>query len=359
MMVPKKSLLLAGAALVCMGVTPYAQKTGAKRKGPVIKRVTEPLRSASLNLETGVLTRGPKVDNRAFGTVSTLNNTDFIGFVGVDTGLGGAGPSPCEWWDKGDKNAARAGGATGLMASFAFAYCSGALSTLSGGPGGRAVISFREGYSVGTLANAGGPTGTLLGAFTLTGLPANTGSQSFFGNTPCTFLPIGFGAFPLAYGGDGSGGEPSVAWGWKFADLGSDGVLAQTFPFMGCVASCTNTPGSQSAFVRSTLPGNGLDGVGMSEEVDQYCPQGTILSTFTFGTTVFGSYFTSINMDIREQALQTFQDVLVPSTPNKNGVGPASVIGGASIDITETGSPAMGVGGVKYTYDCSLASNPA
>ena len=41
----------------------------------------------------------------------------------------------------------------------------------------------------------------------------------------------------------------------------------------------------------------------MSDEIDRYGQNG-ILSTFTFGTTAFGSYFTSIAMELREQAIE-------------------------------------------------------
>ena len=38
----------------------------------------------------------------------------------------------------------------------------------------------------------------------------------------------------------------------------------------------------------------------MIDQIDRYSPPGTLLSAFSFGTTQFGSYFTSMSMDIRE-----------------------------------------------------------
>jgi hypothetical protein len=38
----------------------------------------------------------------------------------------------------------------------------------------------------------------------------------------------------------------------------------------------------------------------MDDLIDKYCPPGTLLTTFSFGTSSFGTYFTSLAMDIRE-----------------------------------------------------------
>ncbi|HED66970.1 MAG TPA: hypothetical protein ENJ09_15620, partial [Planctomycetes bacterium] len=125
MMVPKTSLLFAGAALLCLGSASSAQKQDT----PSLRRVTQPLRPAQLDLQTGTVTRGPAVAEKGLGgytTSSTLNNNDFSGFVGVDSGPGTAN-GPCEWIDAADKGMGNTGGASGLMTSFNFAYCSAAL----------------------------------------------------------------------------------------------------------------------------------------------------------------------------------------------------------------------------------------
>ena len=192
------TLLLTGASLLALQTLPEAQTMRAGR-GPLAKRVTQPLRSVSLNLSTGVLSDGA-TGPRSFEATS-LFNADLSGFVGVDTA---AGMNATEWWDAADKdggtNAQHAGGATGLLSSFRFAYCSSALDPKSGGPGGRAVISFREGYQVGTLANASGPSGTLVGAYTLSGLPANTTSSSFYRGFSCYAVDVTLDS-PIVLGG--------------------------------------------------------------------------------------------------------------------------------------------------------------
>lgn len=169
-MLSKKSLALAVAALV---FAPEAGRAQSRRGGPLLRRVTEPLRPVALDLRTGELTRGPRVTNKAATTASSLRNNDHSGFVGVDSGI-----KSCEWWDAANKGggtqAQRIGGKSGLMTGFSFAYCSAALDPGSFGRGGSAIISFREGYERGTAANSSGPTGTLIAAFALSGLPANT-----------------------------------------------------------------------------------------------------------------------------------------------------------------------------------------
>jgi hypothetical protein len=278
MMVPKKSLFLAGAALLCLGADTSAQQ---------MKRVSGPLRSITLDTQTGTLTRGPVVDEKgtfSFNTVSVMNNVSFSGFAGVDTGPGAIANGPCEWFVAlpayGSGAPDRTGGESQFITALSFIYCSAAKDTLSGGPGGSAIVTFREGYVLGTAANAAGPTGTEVASFLITGLPANTGNTSFFGNTPCYQGNVNVTTMALVDG--------PMGYSWKFNDLGTDGVLAQTFPWLACVQSCTG-------------PGPDKTG-GMLDFVDQYCPAGSpIRSSFTFGT--FGgtsNYFTSVSMDVRQ-----------------------------------------------------------
>jgi hypothetical protein len=295
MMVPKTSLLFAGAALLCLGSASSAQKQDT----PLMRRVTQPLQPAQLDLETGTVTRGPAVVQKAapgYTTCSSLANLDHSGFVGVDSGVGTAN-GPCEWIESADKGAGNtvavnSGGKSGFVTSFAFAYCSAALDTLSGGPGGSARIGFRTGYQRGS-ANGGGVTGTDVGTFNLSGLPAWTGCSSFFGGFACYLLNVTFGATPLVLP------DGPIGWSYQFRDLGTDGVLAKTFPFLACIQSCTGSGQGYSA----VTGGAGPDAMGrMINYVDQYCPAGSLLSSFTFASVANGSYFTSISMDIREVA---------------------------------------------------------
>jgi len=275
MMVPKKSLLLAGAALALFGAASSAQS----QSGKIFTRVNKPLKSATLDLATGTITRGPAVNNRAATTIVDFFNTDLGGFVGVDTGSGF-----CEWFDSGVKGSlvgdgtavVDSGNLSDLMNSIVFAYCSAKQDPASGGPGGSVKLGFYEGYTT------GGSPSTGVAVFTLTGLPANTASSSFFGGFGCYFIRIFFGNLvPFADG--------AIGYSWKFLDNGTGSinpagaVVGATFPFLSCVTSCS---------------GVGLDGQGMDDVIDEYCPPGTLLATFSFGTA--SGTFTSVNMDVEE-----------------------------------------------------------
>lgn len=270
MMVPKKSLFLAGAALAVFGASASAQS----HSGKVFARYNKPLKSASLDLATGTVTRGPVVSGRPGSTVADFTNIDLGGFIGVDTG-GGA----CEWIDAGTKGVIP--NASDLMNNVVFAYCSTMADQNSGGPGGSVLLGFFEGY------NTGGPAPTTAVAlFNLTGLPGHTANSSFIalvlgsGNASCFFLNLIFANCISFADGD-------IGYSWGFTDLGTTSVLAATFPFLSCVQSCSGT---------------GPDAQGMVDLIDQYCPPGGAVNTFSFGTTPQGSYFTSISMDVREVA---------------------------------------------------------
>jgi hypothetical protein len=278
MMVPKKSLLLAGAALALFGAASNAQS----QSGKIFTRVNKPLKSATLDLATGTITRGPAVHNRAAATVVDFFNTDLGGFVGVDTGNGF-----CEWFDAGVKGSlvgdgtalVDSGNCSDLMNSIVFAYCSAKLTPGSGGPGGSVKLGFYEGYVTG-----GGTATTGVAVFTLTGLPGNSASSSFFGGFGCFFIRVFFGN--LICFADGP-----IGYSWKFIDNGTGtlnpqgAILGATFPFLSCVRTC-------SAAIDQ------IDGQGMEDRIDEYCPPGTLRTTFTFGTT--SGSFTSINMDVEE-----------------------------------------------------------
>ncbi|MEQ1858271.1 MAG: hypothetical protein ABL963_17600 [Longimicrobiales bacterium] len=304
MMVPKNSLLLAGAALALFGAASSAQS----QSGKIFTRVNKPLKSATLDLASGTMTRGPAVSNRAATTVVDFFNTDLGGFVGVDTGGGF-----CEWFDAGVKGSNVGDGTSDLspgdksphlsdlMNSIVFAYCSAKADVASGGPGGSVKLGFYEGYTTGgpLPATTNPPS---VAVFTLTGLPANTASSSFFGGFGCYFIRVFFGTLiPFADG--------PIGYSWKFLDNGTGVInpagatLAATFPFLSCVTSCS---------------GVGPDGQGMDDLVDEYCPAGTLRATFSFGTT--SGSFTSVNMDIEEAGTVTASTTSTGLTcaPNQN-----------------------------------------
>jgi hypothetical protein len=280
MMVPKKSLILAGAALALFGASSSAQS----QSGKVFARYNKPLKSVSLDLATGTITRGPAVNDRSATTTVDFNNNDLGGFVGVDTGNGF-----CEWFDAGVKGFA--GNNSDLMNNFVFAYCSAMLAPGSGGPGGSVNLGFYEGYTI----TGASPT-TTVALFTLNGLPGNTASSSFFGGFQCYFINVTFGS--LVAFADGP-----IGYSWGFLDTGTDGVLAGTWPFLSCVVSCSGAIGQ-------------VDGQGMTDAIDEYCPPGTLRATFTFGTT--SGSFTSMSMDIREVTDFPATRVLYNSTTTPN-----------------------------------------
>ena len=312
MMVPKKSLALTGAALFALGAFAGAQsQTGSK-----FSRYTKPLRTVSMNLETGTVTRGPQVANQAITTTTDLTNLDLGGFIGVDTGGGF-----CQWID----SAAKGSGAQGtgpvpseLVTNFVFAYCSARLDVNSGGTGGTMTWTFFPSHTTGALHPATSDAST----FTLTGLPSNTAEGMVFAQIACFFINITFGATPLALA------DGQIGYAWTFEDLDTVGVFAATFPFLSCVTSCS---------------GAGPDGVSMDDLVDQYCPApvgAAPLATFSFGTTPFGGYFTSINMDMRELDVAatagTYQGTSPGSLVNPDGLTTTPVIIGSTWSATVT-----------------------
>jgi hypothetical protein len=261
-MVPAKVPLV-----VMMAIAMSAMGTAQTQSGKVFARYNKPLKAVSLDLATGTITRGPVVTDRSATTTIDFDNNDLSGFVGVDTGNGF-----CEWFDAGVKGFN--GNASDLMNNFVFAYCSAMLTPGSGGPGGSVHMGFYEGYALG-----GGVPTTAVAVFTLTGLPGNSASSSFFGGFACYFINITFGGGLVGFA------DGPIGYSWGFLDVGTDGILAGTWPFLSCVVSCSGATGQ-------------VDSQGMTDAIDEYCPPGTLRSTFTFGTT--SGSFTSMSMDVRE-----------------------------------------------------------
>ena len=325
MMVPKKSLALTGAALFALGALAGAQNQSK------FTRVSKKLNTVNMDLATGKVAKGPQIADQAITTTTDLPNLDLGGFIGVDTGGGF-----CKWID----SAAKGSGAMGtgpvpsdLVTNFVFAYCSSRLDVASGGTGGTMTWSFYPSHTTG----ANHPATSDASTFTLTGLPSNTAEGAVFAQIACFFLNITFGSTPLALA------DGQIGYAWTFEDLDTVGVFAATFPFLSCVTSCS---------------GSGPDGVNMDDLVDQYCPPavGAVpLATFSFGTTMFGGYFTSINIDMREldvaATVSTYQGSTPGSIVNPDGLTTTPVIIGSTWSATVTpqasrvGGPAgVGVG---------------
>jgi len=312
----QRSLALGLVLSLCLAARAAAQSS---ERHTAFSRVRNPLRSATLDLATGTITRGPASANRGGTTIADFQNVDLNGFIGVDTG-GGA----CKWFTAGLKGSGsnQSSNASDLMSSVVFAYCSNALDTTSGGPGGSATLGFYEGYTLG----GGAPT-TAVAVLTLTGLPANSIFCSFFGRA-CYLLTVNFGTL-VAFRDSGPGGPRGIGYSWTFDDLDCGGVWAATYPFFACIASCSGTVG-------------GVDGQGQTDFIDQYCPPGAAVpSTFTFGTTNPAwapQTWMSVNMRIQEAAdrLATTFDYNAALTPNGDTLTATTALIGGTWTATLT-----------------------
>ena len=237
MLVPGKALVLVGAVL--LGTSGSAQSVAT---GKALKRMNKPLRSATLDLATGAVTRGPLAHDRGGSTIADFRNIDHhrYGFVGVDTG-GGA----CKWFTAGQKGSGsnQSTNASDLMSSIVFAYCTEADDPRSGGPGGSVTLGFYEGYTL----TGGAPT-TAVAVFSLTGLPGTTSSPcSFDGSAGCYLLTVDFATL-VAFRDSGLGSHRGIGYSWTFDDLTPcAGVWAATYPFFACMTSCSGVVGDAAA----------------------------------------------------------------------------------------------------------------
>jgi hypothetical protein len=331
MMVPKKSLLLAGAALTLFSASAGAQSAKVQRnfnKAP---------RSAQIDLASGTITKGAAVSNR-FGTTTQDFNNGENSALAIDTGSGF-----CEWFTVGVKG--YNGNQSDLMANIRFVYCSSALDVYSGGPGGTTKLGFYEGYALGQ-ATPPTPAQTVV-TFTLTGLPANTASACFIpwlaGTTGCWIVVLTFGT-QICFA------DGPIAYSWKFIDMDTCGPWAHTFPFFSCVTSCSTNPlGGPGTYPAGAAP---VDGQGMTDFVDQYCPPTTLLATFTFNSVPGTSpMFTSQNMRIREctDLVATIVGFNSTTPPNTDLFSSTPAVLGGTWTATTTR-----IGGVNGVYNIRI-----
>jgi hypothetical protein len=292
MMVSKKSLVLAGAALALLGASAGAQS----QKTKLFKRAGGSVRQATLDLGTGTYTRGPAVNNRGGTTIADFQNLDAFdgagfGWLSVDTGAGS-----CRWFSNAAKGAGvnQSSNNSDLMTDVVFFYCSNALDVNSGGAGGSVTLGFYEGYTL-----FGGTPTTTAAVVALTGMPANTSDGSFFtAGAGCYGLRVIFPTM-VAFADN-----VFIGYSWQYDDLGTDGTLGNTYPFISCVVSCSGTSLiNGNAGGAGTATGLGEDGQGMLDAIDQYCVSPAATATFTFGTV--GAPFapttrTSVNMQVQE-----------------------------------------------------------
>ena len=280
------SLRFLGVFLLLVGTL-----AGAQSDRPRTLRYDKPFKTALIDLDTGTVIRGPT--DRLSASASEFRNMDLGGFVGADTGQGF-----CRWFDAGVKGSS--GNASDLMTGIIFSYCSAALDVISGGPGGTATLKFYEGYTSG-----GGAMTTQVAVLTMSGLPANSAHATpfpGFGRHQVTVPTVGMDCWivgavfsPLVPFADGP-----IGYSWLFKDTQAGNMIAATVPYLGCISSCS---------------GPGPDGQGMVDQLDRYFPPTTLQSTFSFNTTPFGSYFTSMSMEIFEAEDCTGTAIVYNSSP--------------------------------------------
>ena len=275
-----------------------AQEAGPKRFQ--VWRPAVPLRSATLDLATGTVTRGPAAHDKVGATVTDFSNLDIAGFFAIDSG---SGLGNAVWFCAGTKGFA--GNTSDLMSSVTFAYCSTVLDASSGGPGGTVTLGFYEGY----VAGGGVPT-TTVAVFPLTGMP---GARTP-GGLNCYFLTVKPGALvPFADG--------PIGYSWHFMDLNPlNPNLAGTGPMMSCVQSCS---------------GPGPDGQGMIDQIDRYSPPGTLAGSFSIGT---------FDVSSMAMAIQEAQDLLGTVTPFVGDGINADGLASGPIVVGGTWAPAVGIG---------------
>ncbi len=344
----KKSLILASAALAILGASAGAQS----QKTKLFKRAGGSVKQATLDLGTGTYTRGPLVNQRGSFTVADFQNLDALdgsgfGWLSVDTGGGS-----CRWFSNAAKGAAanQSTNASDLITDVAFFYCSNALDPVSGGAGGTIRLGFYEGYTV-----FGGAPTTAAATMFIPEMPANTSQGSFFSaGAGCYRLRVLLPTL-MAFADNAF-----MGYSWQFEDLGTDGTLGNTYPFISCVVSCSglNIQNGSAGGVGGNSLGLGEDGQGMLDVIDQFCTTPAAQATFTFGTV--GTPFapmtrTSVNMEVHEAGdlVTTNVNYNATLTPNTDFLSATKATLGTIWTATFSRVPATGAGNFRVTLYAS------
>jgi len=351
--VKRAKIVVGSVALVMIGASVGAQTEKTK----LYKRVTRLDGQATLDLGTGVYTRGPITHDRACTTITDFRNPDSfdgagVGYLSVDTGGGS-----CRWFSNAAKGVAanQSANNSDMMDSIVFAYCSNALDVTSGGAGGSVTLGFYEGYTI-----FGGAPTTAAVVVSLTGMPANTSQGSFL--TPgggCYQLRVEFPTLiPFA-------DQAFFGYSWEFDDVGTDGIVGNTYPFLTCVVSCSGI----NIAAQGTAGGLGFggdlalgeDGQGMLDAIDQFCTTPAVAATFTFGTVAppwAPTTRTSMNMKAIAEASDlaaTATNYNATLTPNADTLVASKAIINSSWTATLTKSPAGATGSFTVWVFASAA----
>jgi len=269
----------------------------AAQAGRPMRPAPAPLETVRYDAATGAITRGV-TQQRTGSEVSEFPNLDMSGFVTVDSGGGNV-----TWINDGTKGAA--GNASDLFSSFVIPYCSSELDPDLGGPGATLKLAFYEGFT----RNSPTPSGTRIASFDITGLPGHSSDSSFFDGFTCYFLQVDLD--PLLSFADGP-----IGYSWEFADLGTDGIYAGTFPFLANTSSCSSLvpdPQGQAPYRCCSV-----------RPADAYAANGQLIAVFTFAPYCIPN---SIAIDLREAA-----DVAASATPfTGDGVNQDTLLAGAPV----------------------------
>jgi hypothetical protein len=336
MMVPKKSLILAGAALAVLGASASAQSIKTNKQ----YRRAGGAREATLDLSTGTYTRGPAVNNRGGVTIADFTNIDAFDGAGFGWLVLETGGGVCRWFSAGAKGTGpnQTSNASDMMSDFVFFYCTSAADVNSGGLGGSVTIGFYEGYTV----TGGAPTTTVV-TVGISQMPGNTvdGDPTVISGAGCFGLRVTFDPMITTFQD-----QTFIGYSWQFDDLGSVSGLAKTFPFLSCVVSCSGlnilTKGTAGG-VGGPL-GLGEDGQGMIDVIDQFCTNPVRAASFSFGTTATQWAPTtrvSVNMRINEAAdlATTNVNYNATLTPNGDTLSASKATLGQTWTVTLTRSP--------------------
>jgi len=342
-----RSFSVTGFLFLAVPILCASASAAQTQRTKLFRRAPAPTREVHLDLATGAYVRGPIARSRAGTTVADFQNLDVfdgagVGWVSADTGGG-----TCRWFSNAAKGAAanQSHNASDLMTDIVFFYCSAALDPASGGAGGSATIGFYEGYTV-----FGGAATTAAAVVALTEMPANPVASSFFGSVRCTSLHVSFPVL-VAFADD-----VFMGYSWQFEDVGTDTIVAATFPYLACVVSCSGlnigTQGTAGGVGGNPLA-MGEDGQGMLDVIDQFCTTAG-QTTFTFGTigpAWAPSTRTSINMQVQEASdlATTNVNYNASSTPNADTLSATKAILGSSWTATLTRAVVSAQGGLLVT----------
>jgi hypothetical protein len=203
MMVPSKSLLCTGLALLGFAMTANAQNKEALDSSS-FKRIT-PVKHMVYDFANRKVVRNGTPQKRAIATFCYIN-TDTVGFFTSTT----LGTEFIDWGILGGTAGTQCLGLSPIVSNFNFAYASSTQDTSVGGPGAALTLTFYTSWQ-GFGADSGNcPVAT----FAFSGLPGFSGSSTGIGSAYAFTVDVSGGGefcmpdgqFGYGYRGDGNTG---------------------------------------------------------------------------------------------------------------------------------------------------------